>query len=225
MNRKLMALCGLAAVFTVGCEDESAMNGTPAVMDAGHNHDEAHAHAETLEEAVEELIGLRNAIRDGFAKDDADAAHGPLHEIGHVYSEIEKFAEADLETDQLNAVRDALETLKESLNSVDAMMHGKEGSEYSEVAEKVDAAVAVLAEASGADPDGHAHEGSHEEHGEEGHKHDEDGEGHHEEDGHGHDKDGEGHHEEDGDHGKEHKDGEKDHDEDHKDGDHDDDQK
>lgn len=204
MNRKLMALCGLAAIFTIGCEDESATDGSPAVMDAGHDHEDAHAHAATLKEAVEELVGMRNAIRDGFAKDDADAAHGPLHDIVHIYGEIENFAEADLEADKLNAVRDAVETLKESLGAVDKMMHGGEGSEYSEVAEKVDAAVAVLVEASGADAAGHAHEGGHEEHGEDGHKHDEDGEGHHEEDGHEHDEDG------DEDHGEEHKDGDHD---------------
>lgn len=192
----LCAMCGFAALLAIGCQEEPD-SGIPAVMKGEEAH-AGHAHAETLVEAVEEMVGMRNVIRDGFAKDDADAAHGPLHEVGHVLGEVEELAEKEeLEVAQLNSVRDAVEELKEAFGSVDKMMHGGEGSEYSEVADKVDAAIAVLVKVSGANPEGAAHEG-HDDH-----------EGHEEHEGH------------DEDHAEGHEDHDKHGDEEHKDGDHD----
>lgn len=175
------AACGLAALMTIGCQEESD-TGIPPVMKNAHDHGDGHDHAETLVEAVEEMVGMRNVIRDGFAKDDPDAAHGPLHDVGHVLGEVEELAEKEkLDAEQLNAVRDAVEELKEAFGSVDKMMHGGEGSKYSEVAAKVDAAIAVLVKVSGANPEGAAHEG-HDEHKD----HDDDhAEGHEDHDKHG----------------------------------------
>ena len=171
-----IAACGLAALLAIGCQEEPVA-GIPAVMKGEDSH--AHDHAETLVEAVEEMVGMRNVIRDGFAKDDTDAAHGPLHDVGHVLGEVEELAEKEkLEAEQLNAVRDAVEELKEAFGSVDKMLHGGEGSEYSEVAAKVDAAIAVLVKVSGANPEGAAHK----EH--EGHD-DDHAEGHEDHDKHG----------------------------------------
>lgn len=212
MNKKWMATCGLLALFAMGCADDPA--DTPPVVEEGHNHGEGHHHAETFPEAVAEMVALRNTIRDGFANEDPDAAHGPLHDVGHVLVEVEAMAEKEgLDAETLTGVRDAVETLKESFASVDKMMHGGEGSEYSEVSADVDAAMAVLVAASGADEDGHA-EGGHEAHeAHEGHDGDEGhGEGHDEahgdhEDGHAEGGDHEAH--EDGhadeDHGEEKK--------------------
>ena len=198
MSRNLTAAFGLMALFVLGCADESdTPDGTPPVMSDGHEHDGGHGHPESFKAAVEKMVGMRNTIRDGFAAEDPDAAHGPLHSVGHVLVEVEALAEKEsLEAETLTGVRDAVEVLKEKFASVDKMMHGGEGSEYSEVSADIDAAMETLIAASGASEEGHAeghddhedHEDGHD-HGEEGHDHGEDDEAHHEEDGHDHDED------------------------------------
>lgn len=200
MSRNLTAAFGLMALFVLGCADETdTPDGTPPVMSDGHDHDGGHGHPESFKAAVENMVSMRNTIRDGFAAEDPDAAHGPLHSVGHALVDVEALAEKEsLEAETLTGVRDAVEVLKEKFASVDKMMHGGEGSEYSEVSADIDAAMATLIAASGASEDGHDHgeEGhdDHEDHedghdhGEEGHDHGEEGEAHHEEDGHDHDE-------------------------------------
>jgi len=181
MNKKWMATCGLLALFAMGCAEDSA--DAPPVAGDGHDHDHdhdhghGHDHPESFKAAVEKASMLRDKIRDGFANEDPDAAHGPLHDVGDVLGSIAAMAEKEgLEGETLTGVRDAVETLKESFGSVDKMMHGGEGSEYSEVSADVDAAMATLvAAAAGAEDHDHdhGHEEGHDDH--EGHDHDEDG--------------------------------------------------
>lgn len=163
-----------------GC-GEPAGPKMPVMKDAHDDHDHDHAHGhdhpETFVGVVEELVELRNAIRDGFKADDADAAHGPLHEVGEMLAEVLPTAEKEgLDAGKLKTVNDAVKSLTEAFTAVDTMMHGGEGSEYKDVSDKVDAAIAVLVATSGASADGHheedhAEEG-HADHGEAGHKED-----------------------------------------------------
>jgi len=153
-----------------GC-GEPAGPQMPVMKDA-HDHDHAHGHdhPETFVGVVEELVELRNAIRDGFKADDADAAHGPLHEVGEMLAEVLPTAEKEgLDAEMLKTVNDAVKSLTEAFTAVDTMMHGGEGSEYKDVSEKVDAAIAVLVATSGASADGHHADHGHAEEGEAGH--------------------------------------------------------
>lgn len=104
----------------------------------------------TLGDAVTEIIELRNRIRSGFASGDPDAAHGPLHEVGDVLTEITKLAEeSDLsETDRLT-VQSSAENLLDAFGEVDKTFHGQEGSTYDEEAETIDSAILNLASAAG----------------------------------------------------------------------------
>ena len=127
---------------------------------AGHGHDEhdhhghdhgAHGdenHPETYAEAVSQLEGLHDAIRDAFAKKDKDAAHDPLHHVGHLLEDIAGLAEkASLSAEQLTAVKKAKEELFDGYTKIDGMFHGEKEVKYEDLAKDLDAALAVLQKA------------------------------------------------------------------------------
>ena len=212
-------LCLMSLVlWNVGCAPESA---TPVPLtsdDVGHGHDHGHGHghehADTLAGAIEELTELNDGVSAAFAEGDTEAAHGPLHDVGHLMENVSKLAAASELSDEAKAsVEKNVDALFELFGSVDKKMHGDEdGKDYKDVSKDIAAAIAAITEAaepvlSEHDHDGHDHDG------EEGHEHEEHGEEHHEKDG---DHDGHGD-------DKEHQDGDKDHD--HEDGDEDHDHK
>lgn len=144
---------GLFCTLSVfaGCEDASKPKDIATVP--GHDHDHGHEHEHTYEsvnDAVEELVALRNTIRDAFAKNDPDGAHDPLHEIGHVLEAIPEQANKDnLGAEKVAAMKASCDILMDAFGAVDKTMHGQEGSSYSEVSSKIDAAVAELQKACG----------------------------------------------------------------------------
>lgn len=192
----MFRIAGLAcfALCLAGCANEEEAP-LPVMADGheGHEHGDG-GHAETVGEAFHQLTELYETVKTGFAEDDTDAAHGPMHDVGHVLEELKELADAsELPADAKTTVGEQVEVLMDAYGAVDNVMHGKEGSEYSEVSDKVDAAMAALKTALG-----------------ELAEHD----GHHDHEGEGHDHDGEDH--------DDHEEG--DHDEhDHKEGEHDDD--
>ena len=100
---------------------------------------------ENLGDAVEQLVQLRDTIRDAFEADDADAAHNPLHEVGHLLSGIEKLVEkSDEDAEHKEEMIAAVEELFDSYTAVDETFHSDGGKKYSEVASKIDAAVKTL---------------------------------------------------------------------------------
>ena len=104
-----------------------------------------HAHAETLADAVKELEGICATIKAAFAKDDAEAAHDPLHDVGHVLEEIpDLVAKSALDEAGKAEALAAKKSLYESFEAVDQGMHGSGGKKYSEVAEAIDAALKIL---------------------------------------------------------------------------------
>lgn len=173
----MFRIAGLAcfALCLVGCtgEDESKL---PVMADGDHDHDHGHGeheHAETVGEAFHELSELHETIKAAFADDDTEAAHGPLHDVGHILLEMGELADkSELAAEAKTAVGDQVEILMDAYDSVDKVMHGKEGSEYSEVSEKIDSAMTALKAALGelAEHDDH--------HDHDGEDHDHDGEDH-----------------------------------------------
>ncbi|MCA9051593.1 MAG: hypothetical protein KDA89_22800 [Planctomycetaceae bacterium] len=135
-----------------GCASESEAPPIPAVMhdhdDHGHDHeDHSHDHPETFAEAVSQLTAMRNTIRDGFANNDEDAAHEPLHDVGHLLEDLEGLAEKESLTDeQKAALKSSVETLFNAFGDVDKTLHGGEGATYSEVSEKIDAALKTISD-------------------------------------------------------------------------------
>lgn len=151
-QNSLLCLFVAVAYSMAGCASESDVPPGPAVMvddhhdhDHGHGHDEDHHHPETFAAAVAELTEMRNTIRDGFAKNDEEAAHGPLHEIGHLLETLEELGKKQgIAGDDLAALKTNVETLFNAFGDVDKTLHGGEGSTYSEVSEKIDAALAAI---------------------------------------------------------------------------------
>ena len=181
----------LAAFVFVGCAEQSEP--APVMASHDHEHEHEHEHPETLGGALSELTELRDTVRDAFAKDDGDAAHGPLHDVGPLLEEVSELADhAHLSDEAKDTIESNVETLLDAFGAVDKSMHSDdEGSAYSEVSEKIDAAIGAIREAAGPaleDDDEHGHEhddGDHDE------KHDDDheeGEGHDDDDDHETDK-------------------------------------
>jgi hypothetical protein len=139
----LAKLAMVALTLTiVGCEPAKPKADTETA-------EKGHEHAETLADAVKELEGICATIKAAFAKDDAEAAHGPMHDIGHVLEEIPDLAAKSTLDDAGKAeVKKAAETLYEAFSAVDESMHGSGGKKYSDVAESIDAALKVIVDKS-----------------------------------------------------------------------------
>lgn len=143
----MTAYCGLC----LGCGDSGPTTASPETASADHQHEDDHDHEnhhdhpETLEEGLKELIALRDTVRDAFAKNDTETAHGPLHDVGHLLEDITGLIEkSGLGEEAVAAARKDIETLFDSFGAVDKTMHGQEGSTYTEVSAKIDAAIQAL---------------------------------------------------------------------------------
>lgn len=110
-----------------------------------HDHEHEEHHFETYDEAVKELGEMRDKIRDSFAKDDVDTAHGPLHEVGHILEQLPELAKkAGHPEEILASVKEDSEKLFDLFDKVDRKLHGETGAAYDEVSADVDAALAKL---------------------------------------------------------------------------------
>lgn len=104
-----------------------------------------HKHAETYPEAVAELEEMNKVIATAFASNDLDAAHDPLHEVGHVLDELPALAKKqELSDDAVAAIGAAVEKLFEAFGKVDAKFHDEEGATYDEVKADIDSSMEVL---------------------------------------------------------------------------------
>ena len=172
----------LTAFVFVGCAEQTEP--APVMASHEHEHEHEHEHPETLAGALSELTELRDTVRDAFAKEDGEAAHGPLHDVGHILEEVSELAgEAHLSDEAKATIESNVETLLDAFGAVDKSMHSEdEGSDYSDVSEKIDAAITAITAAAGPaldDDHGHGDHG-HGDHDEDGHEdHDEDGDHEH----------------------------------------------
>ena len=137
----------LLLVACTGCPDQTEKQ-TEAAKATG---------PQTFSEAAEQLVAMKNKIRDGFAAGDLDSAHGPLHKVGNVLEDMVELAEKeDISAEQLEAVKQAKETLFDAFGNIDKTFHGGEGSTYEEEAEAIQAAMKVIVGAAGVTDDSEA---------------------------------------------------------------------
>ncbi len=131
------------ALTTLGCEPAAKPEADQAASASDHGHD----HPETLADAVKELQSTCATIKAAYEKDDAEAAHEPMHEVGHLLEQFpDLIAKSDLDEAGKEEAKKAAESLFESYNAVDAGMHGQEGKKYADVSEAIDASLQVLLE-------------------------------------------------------------------------------
>jgi hypothetical protein len=104
-----------------------------------------HKHAETYPEAVEELAELNEAIATAFSANDSDAAHDPLHEVGHVLDEMTDLAKKQALSDEAVAeIGAAVVKLFDAFGKVDSLFHDGKGATYDEVKADIDSGMEVL---------------------------------------------------------------------------------
>lgn len=145
-----LVILGLFVLAGSGCEESTNTNTMAGPGEHAHAH-EGHGHGpESLADALNELTTMRNSIRDAFAKNDQDAAHDPLHEVGHVLEAIPELAKKEnAAAENQAAIEKSVNDLMDAFGRVDKTMHGQEGSTYSEESATIDAALEALSQACG----------------------------------------------------------------------------
>lgn len=150
-------LCGSVLCLNLGCPASSntTVDEAPPAMGDDHDHDaHGHAAAKTLPEAVAAIDHLADDIKKSFEADDAEAAHGPLHDIGSVLENAGLLvAKSELTDEQKKAASEALKQLMDAYGKVDAKMHGDEGADFADVSEAITAAIESLETATGVQHD------------------------------------------------------------------------
>lgn len=143
-------LCSLilpvSLLINSGCNESGNQAATAPGDDHGHDHGHDHNHGPaTLKEAIAQLTALRDTMKDAFAKNDMDAAHDPLHEVGHVLEAIpELAAKENVNPANLELIKTSVNTLMDAFGAVDKTMHGQEGSTYGEESNRIDTTLAGL---------------------------------------------------------------------------------
>jgi len=145
-------------ILVTGCSESKAPpSAAPETAAHDHDHDghsDGESHPETYEEAVEQLLSMDQTIRKAFVADDEEAAHGPLHDIGHQLEDVAALAaKAEMTEEQRTAVQQAVDSLFELYGAVDDTMHGREGKSYDEVSSEIDTALETLKSVSAPTPD------------------------------------------------------------------------
>ena len=141
---------GLFVLAGSGCEESTSTAPIASSGEHVHGHDDHEHGPESLTDAMNELTSMRNTIRDAFAKDDQDGAHGPLHDVGHVLEAIPELAMKEKVTaENQAAIEKSVNDLMDAFGRVDKTMHGQEGSTYAEESATIDAALEALSQACG----------------------------------------------------------------------------
>ena len=141
---------GFFVLVGSGCGDSPKPVDVGSSDEHAHNHDDHDHGPESLKDAITELTSMRDTIRDAFAKKDHDAAHNPLHEVGHVLEAIPELAKKEkVSAENQAAIEKAANSLMDAFGRVDKTMHGQEGSAYSEESATIDATLVTLSQACG----------------------------------------------------------------------------
>lgn len=142
----LTLILSISLMIVSGCAD----SGDTSNKQTSASSNTASDSQPSLNEAVAKIIELRNQIRDGFAAEDVDAAHGPLHEVGDVLTSLEQISgNSELTDEQQATLSTATEDLLDAFGAVDKTLHGGDGSTYEEEAQKIDSAILILAQIAG----------------------------------------------------------------------------
>lgn len=152
MKRHIFCAVALASLVTLGCNTSSTPSTTikPPVATSGHDHEsEQHHHPETLAGLLDELSEKYLAIKGAMEKGDTEAAHGPLHDIGHllesdhaVVPELLKKSSLD---DEAKAKFTAATTkLFDEFLKLDGTFHGGPGVEWADLDKNIAPAMEEL---------------------------------------------------------------------------------
>ncbi len=130
----------------IGCDGGAAVTkSAPGTSPVAQTDDHDHDHAATLADAAKQLTTIRDNIKSAFAKNDADAAHGPLHDVMHVLEDAKKLIDAAaLDDKQKETAKISVELLSANFAKVDDLLHGAKGAKYEEVSAKIDEALKAL---------------------------------------------------------------------------------
>ena len=149
--RLVLSAIACAGLVTLGCTPPAAVESTTtnkppmAADELEHAHDGDHVHAATYPEAVAMVDGLREKIRDAFAKGEGMSADSSVHEIGHVLEDMTMLAKkASLSDADQVEVGTAVESLLDAFGKIDEKLHGGDGVDYDKVATEIDAAFVTL---------------------------------------------------------------------------------
>lgn len=143
---------GFSLLVGSGCSEPVKTDPVASSQNHGHDHDEHDHGPESLKDALAELTSLRNTIRDSFAKNDQDAAHGPLHEVGAILEAFPELAKKEkVSTENQAAIEAAVNTLMDAFGNVDKTMHGQECSTYTEESATIDTTLTALSAACAVD--------------------------------------------------------------------------
>ena len=133
---RLLYCLGLVAFLAVGCEQASTTEQKEAPKPP------------SLTDVLAEVKQMTGDISDGFANDDMEKAHGPLHQIGHKLEALPNLIDGSSLADEAKtAAKSAIETLMNEFGRVDAKLHGDEsGADFADVQESIESALASLLE-------------------------------------------------------------------------------
>ena len=145
LRRSWFLTVTLSLLVGSGCSDAARKGTRKPSSTHDHSHAEHDHGPQSLKDAIVELTILRDTIRDSFAKNDQDAAHGPLHKVGEVLEAIPKLSVTEnLGAEQQTAIETLVTTLMDAFGRVDKTMHGLEGSTYTEESTTIDTALTDL---------------------------------------------------------------------------------
>ena len=136
---------------TTGCQPSSSTD----TQEVGHGHDHGHDHhhdhsdrPKSLRAAIEELRKLGDELRVAMEKDDADAAHEPLHHVGKLLKTVPDLAaDTDLPETDWEVIKTEADRLFKAFGEVDLAFHKKDGDKqaaYDSVKSTIDDGLAAL---------------------------------------------------------------------------------
>ena len=141
LRRTLLSIVALGIL--VGCQPAET-----ATQDAEHGHSHDHADGpKSFEEGVAQLKAIQIQVNQAMENDDPDAAHDPLHDVGHLLNRLpELAADTDLEESDWNEVKADVDRLFEAFGDVDSAFHadGDKLAAYESSKSAIDEGVAGL---------------------------------------------------------------------------------
>jgi hypothetical protein len=97
----------------------------------GHDHDHEHEHSDrpkSLKAAITKLKSLRDQIGAAMDKNDPDAAHEPLHDVGKLLEAMpELAADTDLPESEWQEIKQEADRLFKAFGDVDSSFHKEDG--------------------------------------------------------------------------------------------------
>jgi len=134
-----LSICLVVCCFAViGCQ-QNGHSSTEAHSETGHSDDHSSHHPETFEEAAQQIGEMGEEILGAFEGGTPDAAHGALHEIGHVIDSLPKLAaQTSMDEEATRTIDDATEKLMNAFGALDGALHGEDLKSVEEIREEFD---------------------------------------------------------------------------------------